>query len=425
MKNQMFNKTIVNTLTLPKTLVEKLKNSYGAKNDSQAIIHALTDYFILPKTEQKASDEDLTRVLTIEEEKQTLKFRVRIPSGLRAMLTKKAGNKSISATATEILAHVLYMQSKKATPLHNFKLINVMGNKWDKNMQTEIRNINETTDTSWEHSVETCMGGLGISANFDFAPDKVINDNDWNKANLIRAIQNNPQKLIMKACNLEVNEETFKALRDNLPIPTASVDINAAVRFLYLNLNSVRGDVRSFRKDATTENYLQHLAVIQPLHEKLKGVKVLDSDIFAILKKYRSMKNTLFIIDPPYLDTCGYEDRITRTTPANGKGFGLDEHEKLAKKLLNIKEHNGNDFIYFCRITATRHKDQKTKNNKQTPEELAFSDKVLERKIDRLYWGKGLYYIDVKPANLNDGTTERIITSFKFKGAKEYGKVGE
>lgn len=420
-------KNIVTSLTLPKALVEKLKKHPDVANNSQAINRALEDYFLLPEKNQKLSDETLIKVFdSIEEEKLTYKFRVRIPTGLYATLKEMTENRYISETATQILAHILYMRLAEVTSTpSDSRLINVMGNKWDKNMQTAIRNINETRDTSWKHSVETCMGGLGIFANFDFAPDKFINDNDWNKANLYKVIQKEPEKLIKKAYYLEVTKETFDKLKNNSPSPSASINIDAAARFLYLNLNSVRGQGDSFRKNATTENYLQHLAVIRPLHKKLNDVTIMDKDIFTVLKKYRSMKNTLFIIDPPYLETCGYEKRITHNTPTYGKGFGLEQHKELAKLLLNIKKNNGNDFIYFCRITVTRHKDQKTKKIKQTPEELTSPDNILERKIDSLYWGKGFYYIDVKPANLNDGTIERIITSFYFEGAKEYGKVGE
>ena len=86
------------------------------------------------------------------------------------------------------------------------------------------------------------------------------------------------------------------------------------------------------------------------------------------------------------------------------------------------KEGKNNDFIYFCRITATRKKDQKTKeitNRANLPAE----DRHMEGMIDDLYWGYGFYYIDIPYGT--DGTIERIITSFKFNKAKEYEKREE
>ena len=82
-------------------------------------------------------------------------------------------------------------------------------------------------------------------------------------------------------------------------------------------------------------------------------------DILELIEKNKNAQNTIFIVDPPYLNTNVYKNDILTL---QNKEFGYKEHVKLAKLLRQItKEGKNNDFIYFCRITATRKKDQKTK----------------------------------------------------------------
>lgn len=294
-------------------------------------------------------------------------------------------------------------------------------------MLSAVQKILDTAKKTWETSVETCAGGLGLFSNFDFAPQKVLNDNDWNIANLLKVIRENPRDLLLRLYDLTADEATFNTLK-GMPVKcTKKPNINAAVRFLFLNLTSCRGlcnDWNSHRKWGANHSicHRQELKAVKPLHNKLQGVEILDLDLFQVLKMYAKNTHTLFIVDPPYLDTRGYTGRMMRKTPKYGKGFGAEEHTKLAARLLSIKGNEGNDFIYFCRVTATRHVNAKDNTPKHTPEEIAKMDQHIMRKIDRMYWGKGLFYIDVQ--TLDDGTIERIITSFDFEGATPYGKKG-
>lgn len=412
----------IKTLNIPTALISILKSFYvlPRENRSEAIRRGLSDFLLLPFEEQILTNDALEELLTIEEELDCQKISVKFPDDLLVVIEKLAGEESLSVTVTWMLAHILCRSQETDNTKCTERLLYVMGNKWNPEMQKAINQILETADIKWNNSVETCVGGLGIFANIEFAQKKkILNDNDWNKSNLLKAIRDYPRKLIVKARSLEVCKDTFNRLRYCKVTPSKSVNIAAAARYLYLNLNSVMGECECFDNTSTNEKYLKRLGQIYPLHLRLQNVDIFDKDIFDVLKKFRKTDKAVFIIDPPYLDTSGYEKRIVRNEPSYGKTFGLEQHRKLATILRNIKQKEGNDFIFFCRVTATRHKDQKTKQCKDTPTKLAKLDRELQREIGKLYFGRGFCYIDVNTSS--DGTTERIITSFPFDGATPYG----
>lgn len=409
------------TLTLPTALTDQCKQTYQTENQSQAINTALSDYLLLPYNEQKIDDDAMIELLSAEDERNCRKVGIRIPDDMLTIISELEGENNRSETVMRMLADILvHPLNPDAKPTS--RLLYILGNKWNSEMQDAIKQIHTTHTCAWEHSVETCFGGCGIFANFTFAPDRIIADSDWRKTNLLRAIQASPRILIQKARTLKVNRETFADLKEKMEAatPTSPINMEAAAGFLYLNLTSILGRCESFDKNATDKKYRERLSQIYPLHLESQGVKIGDEDIFVTLKKYRKMSNTLFIVDPPYLDTPGYEDRVVTEEPAYGMGFSLKQHQDLARLLRNIKQKNGNDFMYFCRITVNRAVDQTTKEPKKSKKELEQEDKRLKRKIDRLYPGYDLYYLDVQ--TLSDGTIERIITTFPFEGATPYGR---
>ncbi len=372
------------TITLPKELIKKLRKRYphlkGKKKRSTLIRTALCDFLLMPYSEQELIDDEeaIVQVLTFSQERDCSKISIRIPDDLYTILIRLAKGKTISKTITYMLARILYLPLENAE-YEEKRLIYVLGNKWDKHMQTALKGILKTNNARWEWdtSIETCAGGLGIFTCHNFASAKIINDNDWNKANLLKAIRDNLHELIMKARVLEVNEETFNKLKsisdsteESSLTSGKAVDIDAAVRYLYLNINSFQGNCKSF-KCVQNKTYYKRLDGIYPLHQKLQGVKIYDMDIFQIIKRFRKTSNNIFIVDPPYLNTKGYEDRTARTKPDYGMSFGLEQHKELARLLHScIEGKHKNDFIYFCRITATREKTKEKKTFKDDPKEL-------------------------------------------------------
>ena len=336
--------------------------------------------------------------------------------------TDKTTHEITNKTSDEVIDEITNKNSYKP-------LIHILGSKWDDRMCGAIEKIFVTSNIYWQISVETCAGALGIHMNHCHAKSQVINDDDWNKMNLYRAIKESPEELILKMICIPVDKSTFNKLKEEAAKEkkqlkqskikvSSKIDINAAARYLYLNIVSFRHMGNTFLNTIKEKNYRENLTRIYSFHEKLKDTVIHEKDIFKVINKYRKNPNTLFIVDPNYLDANAYLDRTIKKPENYGATFGLDEHKKLAKLLCSIKKNSGNDFIYFCRITATRKKDKKNKVISD-PEELKILDRDLKEKINDLFYKfkQHLYYLDVE---LDNGTTERIITSFPFKDATPY-----
>ena len=455
------------TVSLCPALIELLQSLLHTKNYSETIFHGIAYYFFLspndlyinddfylrqylsaeelhtkknysirfkdtfinylsnPEKEKKTSSNENNKEDTNEEIKET-------QENTNEEIKKKKPN--ISSTINHMLAVVLYLLKninidETTDETTNKPLLHILGSKWDARMCRDINNIFATSNIDWETSVETCASALGIHMNHCHAKSQVINDDDWNKINLYRTIQESPEELILKMISIPLNKDTFKKLKEeankekNQPKDSevkvsSKIDINAAARYLYLNIVSYRNTGSTFLNTIKEKNYRENLARIYSFHKKLKDTVIHEKDIFKVINKYRKNPNTLFIVDPNYLDANAYLDRIIKKPENYGATFGLDKHKKLAKLLCSIKKNYGNDFIYFCRITVTRKKDKKNKVISD-PEELKILDRDLKEKINDLFYKfkQHLYYFDVE---LDNGTIERIITSFHFKDATPY-----
>ncbi len=405
---------ISTTLKLPTLLVEKCKVHYNTENASKALNNALADFLLLPLEKQELRSFALHNIVpNVEDRRNVLSFPIRIPKALFQIIGTLS-ERNFSEIVSMMLSQVLYIASHPTCAcVSDLKLLRVMGNKWDKEMQAAIENIKATAvrDT-WTTSVETCAGGLGIYSTFKFSQNEILNDLDWKKINLYRAIQENPRELIIQARSLAVDQVTFDRLKEFIKNtqPTSAVDYAIAAAYLYLNLNSYRNTGATMDNNASEARYFNALSSIHSLHQRLKerttsgkpDTTIFNLDIFEIIKRYRKQMDVLFIIDPPYLNADVYNSKKNE--------FGQKEHDHLANLLRLVKQNNKNDFIYFCRITAP-HKYQNEEN---------FEEYNIDMKgcIDDLYYGHGFYYVDVI---LNPTTTERIITSFKFDGATLYG----
>lgn len=422
------------TLTLPTTLIDQCKQTYQTENQSQAINTALSDYLLLPYDEQILDSFAIHQLLPDVEDRKTAQgITLRLDSNLRKIMDKLSKQDTLSETAQMMISRTLYAKQRGLSVSSNTSLLYILGNKRNSMMQAAIKNIKDTAqDVNWQTSVETCAGVLGIYANFKFADEEIVNDNDWRKINLYRAIQENPRKLVILARALNVDSATFNVQMSLLDATehTAKVNYEAAAAYLYLNRNSYLHNETSLDTKASQQRYHKVLEAIAPLHQRMNQTgsstrtkRFQNTDILKIIEKYRHQKNVLFIVDPPYLDTDYYNASDTKSDnaesdnaesdnakPDNTK-FGEAEHEELAHLLYLAKKNNGNDFIYFCRITAAK-RDQKKPNAEEW-------DRHMKGRIDDLYYNHGFYYIDV---DLDDATTERIITTFPFEDKQQYGK---
>ncbi len=158
-------------------------------------------------------------------------------------------------------------------------------------MRDAIDKIFTTSNIDWETSVETCAGALGIHMNHCHAELQIINDDDWNKMNLYRAIKESPEELILKMICIPVDRNTFnelkkeaakekKQLKQSKIRLSSKIDINAAARYLYLNIVSFRHMGNTFLNTIKEENYRETLSRIYSFHEKLKDTVIDEKKYF-------------------------------------------------------------------------------------------------------------------------------------------------
>lgn len=442
----MANPKFGTTLTLPTALIEQCKEAYCTANISEAIRNALADFLLLPYDEQKIDTFAIHQLLpNIEDRQKSSKITLRLDDSLHGILMElSAKQDSPSKTAALMISRTIYAERQGRSTSSNTKLLYIIGNKRNSKMQDAIRTIKDTAqNVRWETCIETCVGVLGIYANFRFSHTEIVNDNDWNKINLYKAIQENPRRLIILTRALKVDDTTFNTQKNLLKNAAKSKQINyeAAAAYLFLNKNSFHHEGIELDNKASDTRYHKALTAIAPLHQRMNqtassshATQFQNNDLLKIIEKYRRQKHVLFIVDPPYLDVDYYnkksgnavsDDSTSKdsvpddftsdsaesdTAKSDDTIFGEAEHKKLARLLQLVKQNNGNNFIYFCRITAAK-SDQKKPNAEEW-------DRHMHGRIDDLYHGHGFYCMDVA---LDDATTERIITSFPFKGAHSYG----
>lgn len=406
------------SLNLSKVLVQRVKEAYGEKNTSKAINSALIDALFLPDAySEKATSNPMHQLLDKDERSNPKLTHIRIPAALRQILDDLIPCTNLQDTMSMLLAQILYTPLNTADFSAHTHLLNVLGSKWNTQMQGAIKNIADTCGKRWELSVECCAGALGIHSNVSFADTRIINDDDWNKINLYMVLKDYHRELFLLMRTYDVSLETFNQLKQMQCVPSKKIDIKAAARYLFCNLTSFRHEGSTFLNTMTKQAYRKLLLAIYPTHKCLADTEILEQDLFAVIEKYRKKPDTLFIVDPPYLGTNVYKSRLVSKENTHGKNFDLKEHKRLANQLRLVKEKNNNDFIYFCRITVTR---KKNKRNQiiSTDEELRLGDKDLLGTIDDLYYCHGFFYTDVE---LGNGIIERIITSFNFHNAIPYG----
>lgn len=437
----MANKTVTVSVSLPHALKQKLCNHFHTDNVSEAICKGLTGFLSNSAYGAQMDDFALHQLLTIEERRIVVNHSVRMTDALNQIISGYASTNMLYSTITIMLANYLYfsgavsalkdsaelnlllLPNKKSVD-ESMLLLRLLGNKWSKVMQNAINYICQSANRNWLTSIEPFAGALGIFANFRFAFHEIINDIDLRKANLYRVIKNSEDLMLLGMLAKPVNKQEFAKNKTELEyesrLSNSKVNVKAAISFLFSNLLSKRNTGYTFTK-ISPRKYHERMDAIYPLHERLKDTEICGLNALDVIRKHMKDENSVFIIDPPYLDTNVYEDNIVIDGKYSDekRKFGYTEHVQLAKLLRETHQKYGNDFIFFCRITITRKKNQQTKAIMNIAE-LDTGDRHMRGRIDDLYWGYGYYFIDVPYDNF--GTIERIITSFPFEGATAYGR---
>lgn len=196
--------------------------------------------------------------------------------------------------------------------------------------------------------IEVFGGGLWVLFNKPVTRPEIINDINSELINFWRVVQNKYEEFREKCKYLIPSRELFVEYKAQ-DISHLS-EIDRAVRFFYINRTCFGGDMNNPRFGSSNSRRSNLCTItddfekfMHPIHKRLKDVYIENLDWEDLIKKYDVRENikenqsVLFYLDPPYVETYGYEH-----------GFTNEDHEKLANLLRNV---NGN-FI----LTINNHK---------------------------------------------------------------------
>ncbi len=159
---------------------------------------------------------------------------------------------------------------------------------------------------------------------------EVYNDADANLVNLFVQIRDNFDEFYRKAewtlHSRQMFKDAFRMLREHENLS----DLDRALYFAITKFQSFSGKSESWgygRKShkPRVNKWTPFLRRLNKIRDRLQHVQTECDDFQKIIERYDS-DNTLFYLDPPYVEKEFYYD----------VGFGLDDHKRLAAILSSI-----------------------------------------------------------------------------------------
>lgn len=178
-----------------------------------------------------------------------------------------------------------------------------------------------------EHTcyVELFFGAGWVYFGKDPSKVEVINDIDKELINLFRMIKYHASE-IERQLEYEFSGRDIFEEYKNINVDCLT-EINRAVRFLYLISQSFAGKGGTYGYGTTSKPRPQifYKNVLNDLKERLRNTYVENLSFDKIIEKY-DREHTFLFVDPPYLETAGYENK-----------FVEKDHLILLDKLKNLK----------------------------------------------------------------------------------------
>lgn len=175
--------------------------------------------------------------------------------------------------------------------------------------------------------VEVFAGGAALYFMRPPAQVEVINDINGELVNLYRVVQNHLEEFVRQFKFALSSRDVFKWLQETPP--HTLTDIQRAARFFYLQQQAFGGKVDGQTwGTATTAPPINLLRIEENLsaaHLRLGQAYIENLDWAKCIERY-DRPHTFFYLDPPYWETEGY-----------GVDFGLEQYEKMAQVLRNLK----------------------------------------------------------------------------------------
>lgn len=186
-----------------------------------------------------------------------------------------------------------------------------------------------------EHStyVEPFCGGASLFfMRSEPAKVEVLNDMDSELVCFYRVIKNHWTEFLRQFEYALCSRQLFEWA--NMTHPETLTDIQRAARFYYLQKMTfgAKSTGRTFGTAPSTPpklNLARLENVVEDVWNRLSRVYIEHLDWAKVIEKY-DRPYTFFFMDPPYHETAGY---------AAGKGFGLEDYEKIADMMDSMQGH--------------------------------------------------------------------------------------
>ena len=180
-----------------------------------------------------------------------------------------------------------------------------------------------------EHTkyVEVFGGALSVLYAKERSKLEVVNDINSHLVNLHRCIRTNPQTLSYYLNNLLISREIFDDIKHKRMKPRNKIE--AAAFYLYQLTQSFGSKGGNFAMSAKSGRKPKNIYKSYKNYSKrLKGITIENKSFCELIPLY-DKEDVFFYVDPPYVATESYYKHTG--------GFGVAEHEALAKLLANIK----------------------------------------------------------------------------------------
>lgn len=210
--------------------------------------------------------------------------------------------------------------------------------KWAGGKRQLLGSIVPLIPKSFSSYAEPFLGGGAVL--FNIMPEKaVINDVNFEVANIYRIIKDSPSELISllkkhKKFNSEEYFYKIRALDRNEEEYSKMSNIEKAARTIYLNRTCYNGLFRVNKKGQFNNSYEKYKNPDIASEERISAmskyfnrnnIKIANKDYKEILKNLG--KETFVYLDPPYMPVSS--SSFTKYTK---NGFGVKEHMELKKE---------------------------------------------------------------------------------------------
>lgn len=154
---------------------------------------------------------------------------------------------------------------------------------------------------------------------------EVYNDFNSNLANLYRCVREHPAELCRELTFVLNSREDFAYIRQLLYTKAVLPDIRRAAYFYQIIRQSYASGLDSF--GAQPHSMWKNFPAIYEAAGRLQSVIVENRDFEKLIAQY-DRPDTMFYLDPPYLDTEDYYEDV---------GFTANDHQRLCDALMGIR----------------------------------------------------------------------------------------